>query len=175
MLAEPQCAREILEGATPGTGGSGADGRFAAEALRVHGLTNALITRDHRLQFPWPKALGTQPWAAARFLNELGFGARYRVLFVDPARPDDLFNRIKTSSAAGIPNMLFVGDVLCPRHIVLSVQRRSSSGEPDAITIYDPASGGLVDVTRASFSNRRLAIAGWDEPWLVVTAPSAAH
>ena len=39
--------------------------RFRHEVLAMHKTTSAFKDTDGRWQLPWPKSLGTQPWAAA--------------------------------------------------------------------------------------------------------------
>jgi hypothetical protein len=60
---------------------------------------------------------------------------------------------------------LFVGSDWVPRHVALAV-RATATGK---LQIYDPAYGRLDEVDRFAFLGRRVDIAGWDVPWLVVT------
>ena len=46
--------------------------RFAAHEQVVARRTNALVGAGGRIQFPWPRALGTPPWGA---IGELEYGA----------------------------------------------------------------------------------------------------
>ena len=41
------------------------EARFRAEALGMHRRTTGLVSLAGRLQLPWPRALGTPPWAVA--------------------------------------------------------------------------------------------------------------
>ena len=60
---------------------------------------------------------------------------------------------------------LFVGSDWVPRHVALIV-RATATGK---LQVYDPAYGRLDEVDRFAFLGRRVGIAGWDVPWIVVT------
>jgi hypothetical protein len=121
-----------------------------------------LTAADAALQIPWPKALGTLPWAVARQLNIDLPGAEYQVLLIDPARMATAFTQVSAAVQRGFPVPLYVGDSISPRHVVLAV----ASGQN--LTIYEPSSGGLRDFTQTSFNTSALDVAGWDQPWLAV-------
>ncbi len=130
-------------------------GRFADEALATHRRTNRLLDPRGRPQLPWPRALGTQPWALARELA----GAP-RVHWVgDRANAWDRLVR-----AAG-PAPVYVGSARLPRHVVLV----TAAASPARLRVYEPASGTTVGVDRAAFLADSLGLAGWDRPWFVLT------
>ncbi len=68
-------AELLVSGRHPGTGfvlpGSLAD-RFRHETLAMHARVTGLVDAAGRLQVPWPRALGTPPWAVARQLSAPG-------------------------------------------------------------------------------------------------------
>ena len=188
MLANPSFAAWIRSGirpdAAPATMSAGPTTaidpgteaqRFAAYEQVVAARTNALFGGGWRLQLPWPRALGTPPWGAR---NELEFGAadqgaRYSVTTVRPGSVaalgnayDDLHTRVR----AGHPALLYVGNRWLPRHVVL-VMPATAGQELD---VYEPSVGRVVDLPRAAFTQQRLALGGWDVPWLVISDRSDA-
>ena len=114
-----------------------------------------------RAQLPWPRALGTPPWAAAHTMTELtGVPHRTHV-----ARWGDRSDDLVRLAAAGHPCPLYIGDRLLPRHVVLVV-----AAGADGLQVYNPAHGTLVDVSRDAFETGRLRTTGsWDRPWFVIT------
>ena len=143
MLGEPDYARWVREAGDPAA-------RFADEALRAHRRTN----RASGLRLPWPRALGTQPWALARELP-----GRRRVSLVR-----DRSRAWQQTIAADRPVPWYVGSRLLPRHVVLVTDRDSEV----RVRVYEPHSGGTVRVTREAFVGGRLRLAGWDHPWFVL-------
>jgi hypothetical protein len=61
------------------------------------------------------------------------------------------------------PVALFVGSSWLPRHVVLVLE-----GTVDGLRVYEPAAGEVVHVARERFVDHRLALAGWDVPWVPV-------
>ncbi|MCR6031339.1 hypothetical protein GGQ22_07755 [Nocardioides sp. zg-579] len=125
---------------------------FPAEVLALHRRVTGPRSRDGRAQLPWPRAIGTPPWAVARELA-LVTGVPHRVR---PARWSTLHD------APG-PVALYVGNRWLPRHVVLVL-----AVDEERLRLYDPAVGGPVAVTRRAFEARRLRVAGWDRPWFAV-------
>ncbi len=146
MLADPAYDRWLRS-----AGDSAA--RFADEALRTHRRTNRALDARGRPQLPWPRALGTQPWALAR---ELPGSPR-----VTPV----LDRREAWARLAGAqrPVALFVGNRLLPRHVVLVVD-----ADAEVAHVFEPSSGRTVTVAREAFLAGSLSLAGWDRPWFVV-------
>ncbi|HYQ75451.1 hypothetical protein, partial [Cellulomonas sp.] len=101
---------------------------------------------------PWPRALGTPPWGAARLARFPG--VRYRSVLVDDTRTgevDDLLARVDAALDRGIPVPLYAGGDLSggpgaavPRHVVLAVGR---SGED--YRVYEPGAGAVLPLPRA--------------------------
>ncbi len=147
MLGEPDYARWLRGADDPAT-------RFADEALRTHRRTNRMVDAGHRLQLPWPRALGTQPWALAHELR-----GRHRVVLVRNRAGS--WRQIVQADQL-VP--LYVGSRLLPRHVVLVTGRDAE----DRVRVYEPGSGDTVRVDRQDFLAGRLRLAGWDRPWFVV-------
>jgi hypothetical protein len=162
MIIDPRYARRVLDGPKVPLIPQTTQERFAEAALQMHERTNALTDADAALQIPWPKALGTLPWAAARQLNIDLPNADYHVLLIDPAQMAKAFTQISTAVQRGFPVPLYVGDSVSPRHVVLAI-----TCEQD-LTIYEPSRGELRDITALSFTGSALDVAGWDQPWLAV-------
>ena len=149
-LADPEYAARVA-----------APEAFRTEVLAVHGRATSPVDAAGRLQVPWPRLLGTPPWAVARHLSATT-GTTYRVRPALWGR-EAAFDRILGAVAAGHPVPVYVGNAWLPRHVVLA------QGTLDgALRVYEPASGHLVDVTRESFAAGRLGLAGWDRPWFTV-------
>lgn len=154
MLREPALATALETDPT----------RFAREVLGTHRHVTAPRDLAGRLQLPWPRALGTPPWAVARELERLHtspYGAR-------PATGGEL-DRVGRLIGPGRPVALYVGNRWLPRHVVLVV-----AADAEAWEVYEPAAGRVVVVPTERVRRRRLALAGWDTPWVVVrpTRPS---
>lgn len=147
MLAEPGYACWVHSSEDPA-------GRFGDEALRTHRRTNRVLDSHGRPQLPWPRALGTQPWALARELP-----GRHRVVLV---RSRD--RAWEHTVRADQPVPWYVGNDLAPRHVVLVVGRSSH----DQVQVYEPGSGATVGIDRRRFLDGHLGLAGWDRPWLVL-------
>ncbi|GAA1478481.1 hypothetical protein GCM10009623_29270 [Nocardioides aestuarii] len=128
--------------------------RFADEALRTHRRTNRVLDGSGRVRLPWPRALGTTPWALAR---ELG-GAHHVTLVVDR---EAAWQRLTDTDA---PSPLFVGSSWLPRHVVLVL---GVTG--DRLTAYEPSAGAEATVDRDAFVGADLRLGGWDRPWFTVT------
>ncbi|WP_345206330.1 hypothetical protein [Fodinibacter luteus] len=149
-------------GATPGE-------RFAAYERVVMRRTNGLFAGEHRLNLPWPRRLGTPPWGALRELEygaaRLGTQYTLDVLRVDGE--EDLvgsFDTLVDVVAEGEPALLYVGNELTPRHVVLVLP-----GDGDRmLDVYDPGNGRVTHLRRDAMVERRLALSGWDVPWIAV-------
>lgn len=172
MLVDPAFAGWVRTGRPqlPGSPlGSTPEERFAAYERVVHARTNGLGWRAGRLNPPWPKGLGTPPWGARTEL-ELGaarVGTRYTV---EVLRPDPeaalrrAYDRLVDVVADGEPGLLYIGNALAPRHVVLVLP-----GDGDRVVdVYDPASGRVGVLRRDDVVHRRLGLAGWDVPWFAV-------
>lgn len=162
-LRDESYARLLVEGVHPVTGwalpGSTHE-RFEAETLAMHARVTSPVDVLGRLQLPWPRRLGTPPWAVARQLSRPGRRHAVRVALWGRARALAAVRRVV---AAGDPAALFVGDRRSPRHVVLVVAVAS-----DALRCYDPATGRTVAVTDDAFTAGRLPFGRWRQVWCVV-------
>lgn len=147
MLAEPDYARWVRGADDP-------EARFSDEVLRTHRRTNRVLDARGRPQLPWPRALGTQPWALER---ELPGRQRVRVVSDRGRAWDQVVH-------ADRPVPVYVGSGLLPRHVVLVTGRDSD----DRVRVYEPSAGGTVRVARAAFVRGELDLAGWHRPWFVI-------
>lgn len=144
-------------------------GRLREEALAVHRATNR-VRLAGETQLPWPRALGTAPWAVARHLRLVSGrpGTHYRWRRAG----DDLWERLQAAVDAGHPVPLYVGSRLLPRHVVLVLQVDAGH-----LVAYQPGRGGTVRVTRAEVRGGRARALGWPRVWGAVlpeeTAPRA--
>jgi hypothetical protein len=132
-----------------GAGGFGA--RFDARQHQVHRETNRF----------WPRALGTSPWGAVRWLREhVPAAGRYRVRLVDDASPGDVAEVLAAVGAAlsaGRPVPLLVGSFV-PRHYVLALGAHGPGWR-----VYEPTSGEVRAVDVDAVRQRRLApVLGFD-------------
>ena len=138
---------------------------FAGSVLDLHRrLTGP--TFGGRAQLPWPRALGTPPWAVARAMSSFA-AIPYRTRLVRWGSRVADFDALHAAVAAGHPCPLFVGDAI-PRHVVLA-----AAPSAQGVRVYNPAHGTLEEMRRADFEAGRLTTFGrWVRPWFVV-APSA--
>lgn len=174
MLLDHAYGEFIATGQHPGTGftfpGSVAD-RFRHEVLGMHRRVTGPVDASGGVQVPWPRSLGTPPWAVARQLRATGSALHPRVEHtVQPSWSDrdSAFDRIAAAVARRRPVPVYVGNRWLPRHVVLAL------GQVDGrLRCYDPARGRLTDVDRAAFTTARLGLAGWDRPWFAVLPRSS--
>lgn len=122
-------------------------------------LTSARSPRD-RFQVPWPRRLGTPPWAVANALRALT-GEHVATVVTRP-RPAIGYEVLHEQvSRRCVP--VYLGNRWLPRHVVLAVR---PVGE--AIEIFDPAAGALTTVGRERWTEHRVGVAGWSHFWFVV-------
>lgn len=134
---------------------------FRSEVLEMHRRSTSITGGPGRLQLPWPRALGTPPWAVANQLEQVtGRDHDARLVLRDRAAA---YERMATALRSGQPVPVYVGSRWLPRHVVLAVEALD-----DGWRCYEPASGRLVEVTRRAFVGATLALAGWDKPWFLV-------
>lgn len=128
---------------------SGPAGRFGAlqEALKRRSNARAVLGL-----LPWPSALGTPPWGAARVARYPGVA--YRSVLVDDSRPSEVTRVLVRAGRAldrGVPVPLYTGGDLSggaasaiPRHVVLLTGRTA-----EGFAVYEPSSGRVHDVPSA--------------------------
>ena len=132
---------------------------FRAEVLAMHRRTTSLADVRGRLQLPWPRAIGTPPWAMA---TQLEWTARSEYDVV-PVRQGGRSHAFDQLLAAEVPAAIYVGDRWLPRHVVLVIGRKG-----EALDLYDPGRGVLASRDRAHFVDGELSLSGWQVPWMVV-------
>ncbi len=120
---------------------------FGAAALRTH--------RELTRWPPWPRMIGTPPWAVARALSA-ATGVPHRTRL---AR----WHRAAAHRHLADGVALYVGSRWLPRHVVLMVE---------VDRCYEPASGRVASVPPGAFRAGELSLAGWRLPWFVVTPVS---
>lgn len=134
---------------------------FREEVLRCH----RRLTRPRdagRWQLPWPRALGTPPWAVRRELERLT-GLDHKVRLARWARTA-AYDRL-----LGVGGVLYVGSRSLPRHVLLVLPE---SGE--ALRCYQPSQGMVVHLKREDFAGSRLRKAGWPYPWFTISPAASA-
>ena len=131
---------------------------FAHEVTTLHRRVTSLSDTAGGWQAPWPRVIGTPPWAVARELR-LVTGVRYAL---HPVRLGGAWSTLLDATVQH-PVAVFVGDRFLPRHVVLVTGVDGARART-----YEPASGLVLDVGREAWEEGRLALAGWDRAWLVV-------
>jgi hypothetical protein len=124
---------------------------YAARTCADQGTFGRAVLERHRELTrwpPWPRAIGTPPWAVARALTE-STGVRHRTRLVR-------FRR----TAPPATGALYVGSRWLPRHVVLMV---------DDERCYEPSSGQVVPVPTDAYVEGGLSLAGWPTPWFAVS------
>lgn len=137
---------------------------FAHEARTLHRRVTSLADTAGGWQVPWPRVLGTPPWAAARELGLLT-GLRYTVHAVRVRRR---VWPLLQGAGPRRPVAVFVGDRLLPRHVVLVTGIEAAGART-----YEPSAGTDLVVASGRWERGDLALAGWDRPWLVVSPAPA--
>ena len=139
---------------------------FSTEVLALHQSLTAPSFAG-RAQLPWPRALGTPPWAAARAMQTFT-GVTYRSDVVRFGSRSSAFSSVVSAVTAGRPCPLYVGDTWLPRHVVLA-----AAPTPDGVEVYNPGHGTIHELTRSSFLSGELTIFGsWNRPWFAVLPQS---
>ncbi|WP_322936903.1 hypothetical protein [Nocardioides bizhenqiangii] len=124
-------------------------------------LTSSHSHRE-RFQVPWPRRLGTPPWAVANALTALT-GERIATVNARP-RPglgyDVLVEQVRTR-----PVGVYVGNRWLPRHVVLAI---AAADDGAAVRVFDPARGDLVAVPRERWQTHRVGAGRWSHLWFVL-------
>lgn len=157
MLANPAYAAQLVTTES-----------FGREVLAMHRRITSLSDPFGKIQLPWPRRLGTPPWAVAGQLSALPGADGSRVDYQwQLARwsSESAFDRLVAALDAGRPAACFIGSRRLPRHVVLAVPGERSR---DSILIFEPGRGGAASMDRQAFVDGRLKLAGWSTPWFVV-------
>lgn len=158
-LTDERYAELLVTGRHPTTGhelSGGSDERFTVETHRTHRRVTSPVDLSGRTQPPWPRRLGTPPWALAR---ELSPGVVRRLVYGGGAETVPKLLHVLVSR----PVPLYVGTRRLPRHVVLAVR-----ADATAVTCYEPSSGRLIPVPIAELGAARCPIAGWTRWWWAV-------
>lgn len=127
-----------------------------------------------RIGMPWPQALGTSPWAAAR-LARAATGLRHRIVLGASMRlrSDEALSR-------GRDVLVYTGgwgsalSGWIPRHVVLLLAHRSTG----RYAVFEPSSGRVLMVDPAGFFSgdeaSRAALGFWRRP-LIALVPEKAR
>jgi hypothetical protein len=184
MLATPEFARWIIAGQEPKGGPPDSRSerdRFAEHEREAMNRTNGFrgdTGAGGRWTVPWPHALGTPPWGAARELEDVAArsGAAYAMRFVrlgSTGALRDAYEELVAQVREGLPALLYVGNLWSPRHVTLVLPSGGGAqgvGRPGdgRLDVYDPATGTVTKLAPELFASRTLAIAGWNVPWITV-------
>lgn len=136
--------------------------RFGDEVLATHRRVTGGRPAAGALQLPWPRALGTPPWAVAHEMERIT-GVRYSWR-LGRLRRKAAYERVLAGLETGLPVPLFVGSGLLPRHVVLALEEEDAG----AVVFYNPARGHLETVARDAFLAAKLGLGSWDVPWFTV-------
>ena len=137
MLVDPLFASWIRTGqpAPPGSPGGATEAeRFAAYERVVMRRTNGIFAGGRPADVPWPRRLGHPPVGGAARARA-GRGPARHAYTLDVLRPADeaelvgAFDTLVDVVAEGEPALLYVGNALSPRHVVLVLPGRR---RPDA-------------------------------------------
>lgn len=133
---------------------------FRREVLDCHRRLTA--PRDAgRWQVPWPRALGTPPWAVRRELEAVT-GRAHEVHLARWSRAT-AYDRLARAGGA-----LYVGSPTLPRHVLLVLPPAPGAGP--GLRCYQPSRGTVVVLGREQLVAGGLRpAAGWPWPWLTVT------
>jgi hypothetical protein len=133
---------------------------FARESLTLHRRITSMVDTSGGMQVPWLRAVGTPPWAAAREMR-LITSADYHVH--PTLRGADAWRHVG-GATQDRPVVVYVGNRVAPRHVVLVVSRP----DEDHTWTYEPAAGSMVLVSRHRWVEGPVALAGWNRPWFVI-------
>jgi len=124
-------------------------------------LTSTHSHRD-RFQLPWPRRLGTPPWAVANALTALT-GERIATMHARPRAA--VAYDVLTEQVRSRPVGVYLGNRWLPRHVVLAF---ATPDDSSAVRVFDPARGVVVDVARERWEAHQVGVAGWSHLWFVV-------
>ena len=144
--------------------------RFRTEVLDLHRRLTGLRGADGSPQVPWPRALGTPPWALERHLGAVTGRPQQVRLLRGPAGRETR-TRMARALEEGAPVAVYVGNAWTPRHVLLAVPRTvpgsTRTAKPPDVALYDPASGRVRREELGPDGSDRLAH-GWKVPWFAV-------
>jgi len=151
-----------------------AERRFAA----VQRVLKRRSTATALFGLPWPAALGTPPWGAARVARFPGVTFHHQpVDDTDQVHLRRVLDAVEQALAAGVPVPLYSGGdssggwaTAVPRHVVLAVGRG-----PGGLRVFEPGQGRLHTVSRralATGGTPQPGLGGWPHlAWLLLPYP----
>lgn len=131
----------------------------ATEITDAHRLLTSSTSPRDRFQMPWPRALGTPPWAIVNLLRVLT-GQHIATVFARP-RPAVAYDVVREQLATR-PVVVYIGSRWLPRHVILAVAVLDGG-----IQVFDPAHGRLVRVPEDNWTGHEIGVAGWSHVWFV--------
>ncbi|MGL5825800.1 MAG: hypothetical protein ACRCYU_13475 [Nocardioides sp.] len=140
--------------------------RFQSETIGMHRRATRIVTINARLQIPWPRALGTPPWALAAQMSGphgSGAGGDYHVRPAPLWDRGDVYDEIFVALSDDHTIPMVVGDRWLPRHVVLAI-----AGTADFLRVYDPATGQVQTINRSEFTGAHLPFGRWHRCWATV-------
>ncbi|MBC7290596.1 MAG: hypothetical protein H5T83_04560 [Actinotalea sp.] len=156
-----------------------ADAPAVARFRAVHRVVTRRTSAGALLGLPWPGALGTPPWGAARVARFPGVRWTHRPLD-DTGRAglDAELALVRAWVHAGVPVPLFTGGdtaqgltAAVPRHVVLAV-----GGDDRGLDLFEPSRGAVVraGLDDLGAGDRPLpALGGWRHlVWVVAPVPA---
>lgn len=132
----------------------------AADIRTEHRLLTSTRSARDRMQVPWPRRLGTPPWAIANALWVLT-DRQVATVNVRP-RPAVGFEVLR-EQVQRRPTAVYIGDRWLPRHVVLAF-----ADTDHGIRLFDPSHGDLATVPRERWTHHRVGVAGWSHAWFVL-------
>lgn len=141
---------------------AGGEDEFDREVRAMHRRITGPVDATGAIQTPWLRTIGTPPWALVRQVGRSSIRGR---VVTARLRPGRAWSAMTTSLAAGALVPAYVGSRWLPRHVVLVVEPFD-----DAVRAYEPSSGRVVRVTRDEWVEGRVLLAGWRQPWFVISA-----
>ena len=134
---------------------------FGPEVLALHRRITSARDLSGRWQLPWPRVIGTPPWAIAHHRSAVT-GRQHDIRLVIDR--DAALEQVLSAATDGSLVPLYVGSRWLPRHVVLV----TGVGPGDRLRCYDPARGVVVTVTSEAFLSGRLELSRWNRPWFTI-------
>jgi len=153
-------AAELLT-TPPAAGFTATQEWFGTEVLDLHRRITSARDVSGRWQLPWPRLIGTPPWAIAHHLSAVTGRQHHTHVVIDR---DAALDQVLSAVSNGSPVALYVGNRWLPRHVVLV----TGVDPRDAFRCYDPARGAVVTVASEAFRTGGLALSRWNRPWFTI-------
>lgn len=135
---------------------------WSTEIRSEHRALTGHRTPGGKVQMPWPRRLGTPPWAIAAAMGVL---SNQRVATVNARPRAALGYEVLVAQLQSRPVAVYVGNRWLPTHVLLALEA------PDAglsIRLFDPWTGEIHIVEAPRWREHRLGVSGGDHFWFVV-------